>query len=433
VSFVHIFFQFFYANFIMQIAKERTTISLGEDGDDDLLFSKHIISFPVSAFIQDTKDLVNTRVKAEISQILKTGNAKEKAWAKTRYDALKAWSQSETPLTWRNGDNLSENYARLSIITNKNNLSDQNRVSQAQLATSPTSMSHHDLAKLCIKMLSSRRVSAPICKDGQFIQILQIAINLIHSRCSNWNNVNTLIEQVLAKKFKEMNVDFIPWHIESQNPRSHYIVVQYDYWLILKNAPPHTNQNNMVLLSPLDSANSMAAHVSAQNSHSSWNLPRSLHEMDSLWNKNVLPNEWAICHASLNSIKDKQDADVIIQTYQYVKDNFSGHNNWVHGMAIIWGILFSRVAPFICHSKEDIEFDHKNNPKVITQNIRDLPWIEPSSTKKGVTDNLPLLTMMVTAIIAYLDDKSPMSIYLIKKNFIQGDTWTNKHGICFNV
>ena len=155
--------------------------------------------------------------------------------------------------------------------------------------------------------------------------------------------------------------------------------------------------------------------------------------MDSLWNKNVLPMDWAICHASLKSIKTKKDADVVISTYQYVEDNFVGHTNWIHGMAIIWGILFSRVAPFICHSKEDIDFSDRNNPTLITQDIRNLPWIVPSSTKKGVTDSLPLLTMMVTAIIAYLDDNSPMSKYLVEKNYIQGDTWTNKHGMLYFV
>jgi hypothetical protein len=416
----------------MRIAKDRTIISLGNKGlvDDDISFAQHIISFPVAAFIQDTKDLVFNKVKAEIYQALKSGNAKEKAWAKTRFEALKNWFKSDTPLTWRDGDKLSQNYARLSIITNRDNPSADNRVSQAQLNTSSKSMSHHDLAQLCIKMLSSRRVAAPILKDGQFTHILPIALDLIRTRCSNWTNVDTLIEQVLAKKLKEMNIDFIPWHIESTNPRSFHTVVQHNYWLILKSVPrqPNTNQN-ILALSPMDSANSMAAHVSAQNPDSTWSLPQSLHEMDSLWSKNVLPNEWAMCHASLKSIKDKPDADIIIATYQYVNDNFAGHHNWVHGMSMIWGILFSRVAPLICHSKETIDFVDKTNPTLITQNIRDLPWIEPSSSRKGVTDNLPLLTMMVTALIAYLDDKSPMSMYLIKKNFIQGDTWTNKHGM----
>ena len=418
----------------MQVAKERTMITLGKDGDDDLAFAKHIISFHVAAFIQDTKGLVVTKVQAEIRQTLKTGNTKEKSWARTRHQALKGWSQSKTPLSWRNEDNLSENYARLGIITTKNNHSDDNRVSQAQLNTSPTTMSHLELAQMCIKMLSSSRIAAPVLKDGQFIQILPIAINMIKSRCSHWDNINGLIEKLLETTFKNMNIDFIPWHIQSTNPRSHFLVVQYDHWLILKKVSrqPSTNTNNNVL-SPIESANAMAAQATAQNSDSLWKLPCYLHEMDSLWNKNVLPMEWAMCHASLNSIKAKQDADVVISTYQYVKDNFAGHTNWIHGMAIIWGILFSRVAPFICHSKEDINFTDRTNPILITQDIRDLPWIEPSSTKKGVTDGLPLLTMMITAIIAYLDDKSPMSKYLVEKNYIQGDTWTSKHGMLYVV
>ena len=38
----------------------------------------------------------------------------------------------------------------------------------------------------------------------------------------------------------------------------------------------------------------------------------------------------------------------------------------LHGMAIIWGILFLRVALFIYHSKEDIDFSDRNNPTLIT-------------------------------------------------------------------
>ena len=258
----------------MQVAKERTMMTLGQDGDDDIAFVKHIISFPVSAFIQDTKDLIVTKVQAEIKQTMKTGNTKEKSWARTRHQALKGWSQSKTPLTWRNEENLSENYACLCIITNKDNHSDDNRVSQAQLNTSPTPMSHHELAQICIKMLSTSRITAPVVKDGQFIQILPIAINMIKSRCSHWDNIDGLIEKLLAFTFKNMNIDFIPWHIESSNPRSHFRVVQYNHWLILKKASgqPSTSQNNLVL-SPIESANAMAAQVTAQNTDSPWKLP----------------------------------------------------------------------------------------------------------------------------------------------------------------
>ena len=71
-------------------------------------------------------------------------------------------------------------------------------------------------------------------------------------------------------------------------------------------------------------------------------------------------------HASLRSIRAKKDADVIIDTYQYVQDNFAGHANWIHGLALIWGLLFSRVAPFICHSKEDMNFTNRNNSILVT-------------------------------------------------------------------
>ena len=106
---------------------------LGRHEDDDLAFARHIISFPVFVFIEDTKDLVVSKVQPEIKLLLKTGNTTEKSWAKIRHHALKGWLESKTPLIWCNEDHLSENYAHIGIITTKDNPCADNQESYAQL------------------------------------------------------------------------------------------------------------------------------------------------------------------------------------------------------------------------------------------------------------------------------------------------------------
>ncbi|KAF8308458.1 hypothetical protein F5887DRAFT_1092560 [Amanita rubescens] len=97
-------------------------------------------------------------------------------------------------------------------------------------------------------------------------------------------------------------------------------------------------------------------------------------------------------------------------------------------MAVVWAILFSRVAPNLSYKKPN------SKPKdaselAITKFVRDMPWILPiSKHRKGIKSPKPFVTMMSTTIIALRDANSPLYRQAGTRNGF-GKEWSEKHSI----
>ena len=141
---------------------------------------------------------------------------------------------------------------------------------------------------------------------------------------------------------KCLNIHFIPWKKNLKGAKA----VQATHWMTIKRASSQI-ANAVPSESGLQDMNSLVASQAAdKNSSAPWCIPEHLHMMGSLWTKVVLPSDWDLKHTSLGNLQTKGDAKYVCDTYEYVHQHYDG-SNWVHHMGLVWGILFSRVAPFV--------------------------------------------------------------------------------------
>ena len=66
----------------------------------------------------------------------------------------------------------------------------------------------------------------------------------------------------------------------------------------------------------------------------------------------MLPCDWDISHASLGNLQKKKDAAYVCNIYDFVEANYDG-TRWIHHLALIMGILFSRIVPYVFWPKEE--------------------------------------------------------------------------------
>jgi hypothetical protein len=163
------------------------------------------------------------------------------------------------------------------------------------------------------------------------------------------------------------------------------------------------------------------------NATAPWVLPEHLYLMGVLWDKKVLPEEWTLDAASVKSTDLTAGGEYIRRTYEYVKSNYDG-TIWWHHMGFVWALMFSKITPYVFAEKSTVLF--KRGEKELTAAARRIPWVPSGTSKhKGVTDPGPYIPMVTVTIIALLDKKSPLSIYMASNSNGFGKPWTSKHGM----
>jgi hypothetical protein len=169
----------------------------------------------------------------------------------------------------------------------------------------------------------------------------------------------------------------------------------------------------------------MAKH----NSNTPWRGDTSLSEMADIEKKNNLPADWTLENATIDVNKPKIPL-VIHETYVWAQDNYNG-NQWKHKLAIVFGILLSKVVPCVFFDKEEknqVRDKMKTTSKTAerTAMIRGLPWIETG--RKGSTKPRPYTTMASTYIMALMDSASPLQVHMHANDGCFPLQWSHKHG-----
>lgn len=408
----------------MMVATKRAPLEWIKDADQHTRAAKTIAFQLFIIFIQDCKDLVTSHVQTSIKNGLKDPKQMTSDHAKRRQQTLKSWEKTVFALAW-NTDNLPNGatYGQLMTI-----LSDNPAVPLKQLDTSEQSWTYEVLARhiFTIGTATTPIVSAPILSNGAFLNALPVAIKYIRDqRTSGAEKLDEWIIRLFAVMMKNMHIHFVPWKKNTKGAKA----VQATHWMMIKRAS--TERGNALGSGsgsgPQEDDSQVARNIADKNSSAPWCIPQHLHMMGSLWNKVVLPTDWDLKHACLGNLRQKSEAKYVCDTYDYTHQAYDG-TNWVHHMALVWGILFSRVAPFVFFPKNSA-IPRIENATAVTEGIRRLPWVAGTSKyHKGTTAPKPYVTMMTTAIIGFLDDNSPFSKHMNDNCYQQGAPWTNKHG-----
>ncbi|KIL55667.1 hypothetical protein M378DRAFT_17747 [Amanita muscaria Koide BX008] len=394
------------------------TIFRGRNEQDSIA---HAIAYhALSLLVQDCRSLVSTAVQSSINEQINSDEQVVSSHGKARKQALSCWLKTSKPLAWTADDSVQTGgYVQLLFILN-----DNPHRRPTDLQKSNESFNYLTMSKRFLSISALPRPCAPISNGGAFRHVLPLAITRIrHIICKEDDpNFELAVAAIFAKMLKLMQIHFVPWH-KADKEASRAYAVRHDWWLILDSCPM-TQINRMLPPEPQEVQEELADFVMQADPNAPWSLPKKLMDMGALWDKYTLPSDWSLEHASLpQTDADDLERHYVRATYEFVEINYNGRC-WWHHMALVWGILFSRVAPHVFWSRKE-----KLASGDATQAIRGLAWTKGTSKYHGgCSAPLPYITMLSTTIIALLDPKSPLSIRVAENDNAFGKPWTHKHG-----
>jgi len=270
---------------------------------------------------------------------------------------------------------------------------------------------------------------APVTKDGFFYTAVGMAVTEIRKLAPKTEKVDLWVYAVLAYMMEKMKIHFVPWHKPSLGRGSAPRLVHHEHWLMLDRAGSGESQRQMEESSSQSEVTQITDQAADEDESAPWIIPESLEEMDVLWKKTGLPDDWNIDHASLGLLRQREDALYVCETYDWVASVYDG-GLWKHHMGLVWAVLFTTILPEVFFPTEKkSELSTLKGKEVVTREIRRLEWVKTQTTKhKGVTAPAPYITMLSTAIIAMLEDQSPLQKYIKGHKNAFGGPWTDKHG-----
>lgn len=378
--------------------------------------------YAIKLLIQDVKELVTKHVKKSIKAGLNDTNKEMNELAHNRKKWLAIWENREFPLTWNSVNSDKGSYDSLLVILNE----DPSQRCLQGLTHSSSSLTYSGLASLLVAFASSStsQVRAPIVTNGYFCTALPLAVKLMARFKPENSTMAEFATHILVTMFRKMEIHFLPWHRDPTGVGATPRAVQADWWMVIDRKTTPVSMARPSTTS--QTSTSIALLKAAEDLSAPWNIPAKLRDMGTLWRKKVLPNEWNIKKASVEHARAFEHSRYVAETYDYVGSNYDG-TNWRHHMALVWAILFSRVVPFVAHQKPT-NYPKESGSTQATKMVRGIPWIKAGEKRRGVTDPLPYITMMSTAIIALRDPNSPLSIQAGKNKDAVGKPWTDKHG-----
>jgi hypothetical protein len=383
---------------------------------------RSIIFHALAVFIHDCKTLVENHVRAVIARGITSEVPEEKELALRRQKALKNWSKTFLALAWSSEQQSNaETYRYLMTILHTNPSSQPTQLNKA-----PDSWTYEIMAKHLLKIgmkESNASVEAPVTSSGSFIIALPLAIQYIRSVRGTSPDTDTFLVLEIARMMRRMHIDFVPWKKDTRGSRA----AQPNVWMILHKGPGRSLNAIQAVQSPEEVTQELAEKARDEEPGVEWEIPEKLCEMKDLWKKEVLPSDWNLKHASLDSCRHQAEASYVWKTYEFVETNYDG-TYWMHHLALICGILFSRVAPSIFFPR-NCALPQTTDVQQLTKAIREITWTRKTSgSHKGMTAAKPFVTMVTTALIGFWDTRSDLFKHLQTSGGKLGESWTSKHG-----
>ena len=382
---------------------------------DDLQRPALVIAYlAIEFYVADIKSLVATGVKQWIKDA--NNNDSSNRQTKKRIKAsLALWESKKHPF----------DYAHYMILC------DIVDPSSASLPPSsrPQLTLRTFLADLIQHGLRGTKTGPPFVNGGSFQHVLPVALKKLEAHAT-LHEIEPLpyMSDVLERVWLLFRLHNIPWTPISQPGRAtrQSRTIVYNAWSHFggqrdpqqdaRIIQPHQQraaavQRNLkeMLLSDADGPWT-SGDITIQNIHT-------------ILHRHILPEDFVIPDMSLS-----QDATYIMDTYRYVRDNFALPNP-LHQLALIIGIMFSKLAPNVFTKKpKGVDYEVLATPESTRTYLQTLGW--ETRNKKGLTQQNIFVSMVTTYIIAIYDEDSPLRKYHAEHGTF-GDHWSAKHSECF--
>jgi hypothetical protein len=397
------------------------------DNDENRHVAKSIAFQVLRIFILDCKEFVSKAVQKSIAEQV-AAPPPIRYHGDIREEALKTWKKEEHALSWGNqatasAETSSSNYRSLVILLSKY----PDRPSSG-LVKSTDRWSYERMAKHMVEY--GIKGYAPASKHGYFRTALELAYTEIKKYSPEATKADDYAIWIIAYMMEKMKIHFVPWYPPSSHRSNAGRLAHHDHWIFLdhtSSASPLSGTKTIDNPSPRTKYTRIANRDSAADPCAPWAVPDSIQDMGPLWSKATLPTDWNLSHATIDTLPRNKESDYVHKTYEYVARVYDG-KNWKHHIALVLAILVSEILPNVFYPKDrKAKINRLTKEEEITQAVTEFPWVETTSSQKGVTARKPYITMLTTAILALLDEESPLRKY-IAENKKFGDIWTKKHG-----
>jgi hypothetical protein len=377
----------------------------------------------MDVFISDTVSLVEDGVRSECEQQANSRDNTIRAWAQRRLGALKIWRKHKTPLSYDALEHLTEAVVR-----------DPRAVGSGLPMYSVDLMDHKVFGSLLTSytsVLAKTSVKPPLSSEGSLRHVLPVALGFIHglSNHSDPKEQDAFAAKVIAYVAHDRKICHIPWsspeRTEAGGVRRKVV---FNYWRTLSTArqsvsQPFTSMGARATSPPLSPAKASAKRALMNDVNGEWDGSMlKVSELHSILHKRTLPTDWQIANLNLPDgyVKD---------TYHWVQTHID-FSKPVHQLALLVGILFSKVSPQVGYPDNTATMLRSLPPAKLTARIRQTEWIYPSRRSRASQDVSTNMMMLATTIIALAEPSSPLNRFADNNGAALGTQWTGKHSKC---
>lgn len=386
--------------------------------------ASYIVDRALDVYETDVRALVESQVRHSTAEVLRSSSPAEKAFAQERISSLDKWLKQPKPFSY--GENSYTNLVK-AIVDDPANL----HLGLPASSLGQKSMSWFAGAIIESESRQGPRTLPPFIRSGQALAIMHIVMKELRTLLAfpgssdddMKNSITLLIAQVAVRR----QILNIPW---APNPSGVAgrppTTVVHDVWINLGRASSASSVNP-IIQGPAARRNEAAARAASHQQDTDVNAPWSaldipLQDLGSILHREVLPEEW-----DLTPIVFPAGESYVKETYDWVKTHYSGSKP-IHQLALLFGIIFSRILPDIFHEKKPSNVSNTSTQSFTTSIVRNSPWTAPGANKKGVTHPRQFIVMMTTFIIAIYEKESPLRRYMARNSGSLGQPWTDKHG-----
>jgi hypothetical protein len=361
-------------------------------------------------YCEDVKTMVIKDAKISIADQKSSDEDTDRSASRQRQKALKEWSNMDHPLK---GDA----YSTIARMISANAV----QIPEA----SPPKLHRKDFIPALVTSGRKTKVNGWRFISGGFFQhILPLALELIDQYANQMQlNEDELAWHVFTTAFITLHVNLLPGPPPTTGPGAQFTVPRWDRWSTF------FGSGSRLIIHPTDARQRRTAmlqqrqdEVMANDQDSEWfACGITLQDIATVFNRTQRPADFL----APEDIDDKPG--YIRDTYQYVYESLD-FTKPLHMFALIYALVTINHVPAVFvdipDKVNDSDLASVDKTKAFLQG---LSWFDKTKVKRGTTQKDIFLTMVVTLIISFYDEKSPLRDYH-KKNKKLGNDYTKKHG-----
>jgi hypothetical protein len=278
-------------------------------------------------------------------------------------------------------------------------------------------------------LIPSTSVRPPLWSKGSLCHILPIALKYIQSLSQHADpkDQDEFTKKVIAFIAYDRRISHIPWSAPTQavDQRLNGRLV-YNSWKTLSTAKqfmsqPFCNSNKPPPTPPLSPAKLSAKRALLNNINGKWDASMlKITDLHTILHKKTLPSDW-----TLDSVKFGEDA-YVKETYMWV-ERYADLENPVHQIALLAGIIFSKVFPQIGYPENAADILRASSSTKISPRIHQVEWTLPKCRSRTSYDPSTLMVMLATYVIALTESRFPLAIHANRNGGALGGAWTKLH------